>query len=180
MDIREAVKIGDLERNTEVLNRVRHKFNEEIVPNAYSLRSGEAGLQRSFTNTIRRWAIFGGHRSWTTIGARFVRPSTCASRFDVLSSEREDAIHVCRGRVAVRSSQIVLSAPKRFRLTCGNLHRMSRASTVPGSPQSLCDALEFDMARADSDHGIVANQPDLQVSESDATSSLVGNRVRSQ
>ena len=80
----------------------------------------------------------------------------------MLSSEGEDgeALHVCfarssvdhGGRVAVRSSQTVPSPPKRLRLTCGNLHRLSQASTVPRPAQSLCDALEFDLTREDSDH----------------------------
>ena len=110
-------------------------------------------------------------------------PSVGSGRFDALSSEGEDedATHVCRahssvdhgGRVAVRSNQIVPSAPKRLRLTCRNLHRMSQASTVPGPSQSLCDALEFDLTREDSDRD-VATLLDTQVPESDATPSLDG------
>ena len=89
-------------------------------------------------------------------------PSISRGRFHVLSNKGEDeeAFHVCRtrssvdhgGRVAVRSSQTVLSPPKRLRLTCGDLPRLSQASTVRRPPQSLCDALEFDLTREDSDH----------------------------
>ena len=68
------------------------------------------------------------------------------------SSDSDDSpnVHVCRaptsavdcGRVAVLSSRLVPSAPKRLRLTSRNL-RMSQASTMP--------AAEFDLTRADSD-----------------------------
>ena len=108
-------------------------------------------------------------------------PSISRGRFHVLSSEgeEEEVFHVCtarssvdhRGRVVVRSSQTVPSPPKRLRLSCGDLPRLSQASTVPRPPQSLCDALEFDLTREDSDHdplslvcgGTVADPPSLSV-----------------
>ena len=63
----EAVKIGDLEKNSEAIKVVRPKFNKEILPGAIirervgdlTLRTGRAGMLRTFINTIRvevgRW-----------------------------------------------------------------------------------------------------------------------------
>ena len=50
---------------------------------------------------------------------------------------------------------------------------MSQASTVPVPSQSLCDALEFDLTREDSDRDL-ATRLDTQLPESDATPSLDG------
>ena len=111
-------------------------------------------------------------------------PPVRSGRFAPLSSDSDGEnhdVHVCRaptgaincGRVAVLSSRIVPSAPKRLRLTSRNLHRMSQASTVPGPSQSLCDALEFDLTREDSDRDL-ATRLDTQLPESDATPSLDG------
>ena len=110
-------------------------------------------------------------------------PPVRSGRFAPLSNtdgENHD-VHVCRartsaidcGRVAVLSGRIVPSAPKRLRLTSRNLHRMSQASTVPGPSQSLCDVLEFDLTREDSDRDL-ATQLGTQLPESDATPSLDG------
>ena len=91
----------------------------------------------------------------------------------------EEAIQVHRarssadheGRVAVALRRTVPATTKRLRLTCRNHHRMSQASTVPGISQTLCDA--FDLTREDSDLDVRA-QLDVQHSEGDATSSVVG------
>ena len=73
--------------------------------------------------------------------------------------------------MAVPLRRPVPATTKRFRLTCRNQHRMSQASTVPGIPQSLCDA--FELTREGSD-GDIRAQLDVQHSEGDATSSVVG------
>ena len=57
----EAVKIGDLEKISEAIKVVRPKFNQEILRGAIirervgdlTLRTGRAGMLRTFINTIR-------------------------------------------------------------------------------------------------------------------------------
>ena len=63
----EAVKIGDLEKNSEAIKVVRPKFNKEVLTGAIirervgdlTLRTGRAGMLGTFINTIRvevgRW-----------------------------------------------------------------------------------------------------------------------------
>ena len=56
MDDREAVKIGELEKNSEAIKVVKPKFNKEIYQiaavregvNEMTLREGEEGTMRSF------------------------------------------------------------------------------------------------------------------------------------
>ena len=68
----------------------------------------------------------------------------CESGSSFEQRRDEEVFHVCRaqssvnhgGPVVVRSNQTVLSPPKRLRLTCGDLPRLSQATTVP-PPQSL-------------------------------------------
>ena len=83
-----------------------------------------------------------------------------SGRFAALASESGDespVAHVCRAPsdvvhyvgVAVPATPVA-SAPKRLRLTSRNLHRMSQATTAPAVAESVGDALEFDLTRADS------------------------------
>ena len=84
----EAVKIGDLEKNSEAIKVVKPKSSKEIFQNAairegvdeLTLREGEGGTLRSFINAATVGAADGGHRLWTKIGMPFAKPSTRASR----------------------------------------------------------------------------------------------------
>ena len=56
------------------------------------------------------------------------------------------------GRIAVAASPVPRRAPRRLRLITHNLGDTSQASTVVYPIQSVVDALEYDLTRADSDH----------------------------
>ena len=89
-----------------------------------------------------------------------IRGDVPSGRFAALASESGDeslVVNVCRAPSDVVHSvgvampaTPVASAPKRLRLTSRNLHRMSQATTAPAVPESVCDALEFDLTRVDS------------------------------
>ena len=61
LDNQEAVKVGDLERYTDVTKVVRTSFFRAISPNAafreevceLTLRAGDAGMLRTFIDTTR-------------------------------------------------------------------------------------------------------------------------------
>ena len=103
--------------------------------------------------------------------ARKVLGDLPSGRFAALASESGDespVAHACRAPsdvvhyVGVAVPAIpVASAPKRLRLTSRNLHRMSQAS--PAVPESVCDALEFDLTRAEarSIRPILLSEPSL-------------------
>ena len=72
VDNQEAVKIGELERNSEAIKLARPKFNKAIFQDAtiregvddLALRTGESGMLRTFIDTSN--VLDGGdHRRWT-------------------------------------------------------------------------------------------------------------------
>ena len=88
VDNHEAVKIGDLQKHSEAIKVIKHKFNKEIYQNAavregvgeLTLREGEEATLRSIITPLMWGPADGDHRLWKKIGVSFAEPSTRVSR----------------------------------------------------------------------------------------------------
>ena len=94
MDIREEVKIGDLQKNSEAIKVVKPKFSKESVPNAMlregvgradTSSKGEEGTLRSFVDTA------------SVEASRWQRPAILCTK-----ASRERSGKICTGSSRTR------------------------------------------------------------------------------